>query len=46
MEGLSKKKKEKELMDKDNSVVTAGGRGVGGGRKRVWRINGDEKKIK
>lgn len=44
--GLSKKEtKEKEFMDRDNSLVISGGRWVGGGRKGYGGINGDEKKI-
>lgn len=41
VEGLSKK--EKELMDRDHSVVITAGRWVGGGGKGYRGINGDRK---
>ena len=42
MEGSNKKdKKEKELMNKGNSVVTVRSRGGEWRWKRVWGVNGD-----
>ena len=38
-----KEKKEKELRDTDNSVVTAAGRRVSGGGRGYGRINGNRK---
>ena len=38
-----KGKKEKEFMDRDNSVVIVGRKGVGGGRRVYKRINGNGK---
>ena len=43
MEGSSKKRKKKELMDMDNSVVIVEGREVGGGGRGDRGINGGEK---
>ena len=37
------KQKEEGLMDMDNSVVIAGGRGMGGGGRRYGWINGNGK---
>ena len=44
LEGFGKKeKKEKKLMDRDNSTVTARGMGDGRGGGRCWGINGDRR---